>query len=94
VTVAGDDTKEVEVRCPVGEELPDGFCRPGRLLLKLRISGEMPSFVQPDNLIELACEDCRYRLRKAGYRVRRVLHRYNLAGELVETLTDGDVIKG
>jgi hypothetical protein len=94
MTVAEDRTTEVEVRCPVGEELPDGYCRPGRLLLKLRLSGELPSFVQPDNLIELACEDCRYRLRKAGYRVRRVLHRYNLAGDLVETLTDGDVING
>lgn len=97
MTVAGEEAlpvAEVEVRCPVGEELPNGFCRPGRLLLKLRIAGELPSFVHPDNLIELACEDCRYRLRRAGVRVNRVLHRYNMLGELVETLTDGDVIKG
>lgn len=92
--MADDALTEVEVRCPVGEELPDGHCRPGRLLMKLLVAGEVPSFVQPDNLIELACEDCRYRLRRAGFQVRRVLHRYNLAGELVETLTDGDVIRG
>ena len=90
---AEDRMLEVEVRCPVGEELPSGDCRPGRLLMKLRIAGELPSYVHPDNLIELACEDCRYRLRKAGYQVRRVLHRYDMAGQLVETLTDGEVIK-
>jgi hypothetical protein len=84
--------EEVEVRCPVPTELPSGHCIPGKLLLKLRLSGEIPSYVYPDNLIELACEDCRTRLRKRGVSVKRVLHRFDLAGTLVETLTDGAVI--
>jgi hypothetical protein len=84
--------EEVEVRCPVPQELPDGECRPGKVLLKLRLAGGMPSYVQPDNLIELSCEHCRTRLRKRGFRVKKVLHRYDLAGNLVETLTDGSVI--
>jgi hypothetical protein len=84
--------EEVEVRCPIPTELPNGHCRPGRLLLKLRLAGGVPSYIQPDNLIELSCEDCRARLRKRGTRVKRVLHRFDLAGNLVETLTDGEVI--
>jgi hypothetical protein len=90
VTIAPDvaEMHEVEVRCPFPVELPSGHCRPGRLLLKLRLAGEQPSFVHPDNHIELPCEDCKYRLKKAGYPVRRVLHRYDLAGNLVGTLTE------
>jgi hypothetical protein len=84
--------EEVEVRCPVPQELPGGHCRPGRLLLKLLVTGERPSYVQPDNLIELACEDCRGRLRKSGRQVKRVLHRYDLAGSLVTTLVDGEYV--
>lgn len=86
--VVADPALEVEVRCPVPVERPDGDCRPGRLLLKLRLAGQPPSFVQPDNLIELVCEDCTRRLRKGGRPVRRVLHRYDLAGNLVTTLTE------
>lgn len=84
--------EEIEVRCPVPKALPSGHCIPGQLLMKLRLSGEIPSYVYPDNLIELACEDCRASLRKRGVRVKRVLHRFNLAGQLIETLTDGTVI--
>jgi hypothetical protein len=90
VTIAAVvEPQTVEVRCPVPTELPGGECRPGKLLLKLRVSGELPSFVHPENLIELACEDCKSRARRAGRPVRRVLHRYDLAGNLVETLTVG-----
>lgn len=84
--------EEVEVRCPVPIALPDGHSLPGRLLFKLRLSGQLPSYVQPDNLIELPCEECRLQLRRRGVRVRRVLHRFDLTGTLVETLTDGEVI--
>jgi hypothetical protein len=80
--------EEVEVRCPVPKPLPSGDCRPGRLLMKLRLGGGIPSFVHPDNLIELACPDCKEAARQAGHPVKRVLHRYDLAGELVETLTE------
>jgi len=87
-TAALDDQTEVEVRCPVPWVGGSGRCRPGRLLFKLRLSGAVPSFVHPDNLIELQCEDCVYRLRRKGHQVKRVLHRYDLAGNLIETLTD------
>lgn len=66
---------EVEIRCPVG---------PRRLLSKLLVRGDQPTIVE-GNLIEFSCEDCRRILRKRGEVVHRVLHRYNLAGDLVET---------
>lgn len=69
----------VEVRCPVG---------PQRLLSKLRLSGEKPTYVE-GNLIEFACDDCKRNLRRRGQTVSRVLHRYNFLGELVETATEG-----
>jgi hypothetical protein len=84
--------EEIEIRCPAAVPLPNGDCPPGKLLMKLLVSGELPSFVHPDNLIELPCDDCRGRLRKHGFRVTRVLHRFDLAGNLVATLTDGEVI--
>ena len=84
--------EEIEVRCPVPYKLPDGHCLPGKLFLKLRISGELPSYVHPDNLIELACEDCAKLMRRQGRQVTRVLHRFDMAGTLIETLTDGEVI--
>jgi hypothetical protein len=79
----------VEVRCPVDLRFPDGTCRPGRLFLKVVKAGQAPQVVQPDNLMELECADCRKRLaRDHGVRVRRVLHRFDLAGNLIETLTE------
>lgn len=94
MTVVVDQGTEIEVRCPVGYRAPGGHCRPGRLLFKLKLDGGLPSFVQPDNLIELPCEDCRYRMNKSGRKVSRVLHRFDLAGNLVATLTDDTVIAG
>ncbi len=75
---------EVDVRCP--DRWSDGTCQPGRLLLKIRQRGERETYVHPDNHIELYCEDCTRNMRKAGRRVRRVLHRYDFIGQLVETL--------
>jgi hypothetical protein len=69
----------VEVRCPVG---------PQRLLSKLRLSGEKPTYVE-GNLIEFACDDCKRTIRRSGRTVSRVLHRYNFLGQLVETVTEG-----
>ena len=37
-------------------------------------------------LVEFACSDCARDLRKQGYDVARVLHQYNIAGELVNTV--------
>jgi hypothetical protein len=76
----------VELRCPVEYPRNDGTCHPGKLLAQLYLTGTRPSFVQPDNLIEMPCTDCMRRLRKVRSGVLRVLHRYDLAGALVETL--------
>lgn len=60
---------------------------PGVLLGRVKQAG-MPVTVTPDNLVELSCRDCRYATeRKMGKRPRMVLHRYNLAGVLVESQT-------
>jgi hypothetical protein len=76
----------VDLRCP--SDLPgrDGACHPGKLLARLRGTGQRPSWVQPDNLIELECSDCKAKMRRAGRRVARVLHRFDFAGEPAGTL--------
>jgi hypothetical protein len=83
--VGEPEPEVVELRCPVDLKFPDGKCRPGRLFLKLRLAGERPRVVQPDNLIELACDDCRKRLAKQGHRVWQVFHYYDMVGELIDT---------
>lgn len=87
ISVAEQELDLADLRCP-GAELPgrDGRHHPGRLLAKVYLSGEQPTFVHPDNLIELPCNDCKATYRKAGRLVSRVLHRYDLAGQLAGTL--------
>lgn len=68
---------ELELRCPVGAR---------HLFARMIQRGERPSYVHPDNLIEFSCYDCRHAMRKRGRHVRRVLHRYDIAGALIETL--------
>lgn len=68
--------RSVEIRCPIG---------PRRLLFKMLLAGERPH-VDSSNLIELACVDCTRTLRKKDPSVLRVLHRYDLAGSLVESV--------
>lgn len=65
----------VEIRCPVG---------PRRLLSKVIATGDSAHVVD-GNLIEFACTDCARSLRRRGEDAGRVLHRFNLAGELVES---------
>lgn len=72
---AGDD--DAELRCPVPGN-PDGM---GKLLGKLH--GRPPRIVGL-NLIELSCPYCAQRHPKQSR--PRVLHRFNLAGELIETV--------
>jgi hypothetical protein len=64
-----------EVRCPSGAQ---------RLFTKLRLR---EAVIIDGNLIEFGCHDCRKRLnREGGAWVEYVLHRYNMVGELVETV--------
>lgn len=76
--MAQNDVEVIEVRCPVG---------PRRLFAKLRSVGEEPHYT-PDNLIEFACADCRKSLAERGKPAKRVLHRYNFLGELIETVLE------
>lgn len=67
----------IEIRCPVG---------PQRLFSKVLRRGEKPTVT--DNLIEFACADCKLALQRKGERVKRILHRFDLAGELVESVIE------
>ena len=66
----------VEVRCPVG---------PRRLFTKLRLGQETGRIV-PGNLFEFSCGDCRGRLSRERAQAVDVFHRYDFAGELVESV--------
>lgn len=65
----------IDIRCPR---------HPVRLLLRIGA----PKKIDGANLIEVACRDCRADRRKAGEAVSLVLHRYNVLGELVETVVE------
>lgn len=72
-------TSEIlDLRCPQG---------PKQLLLKLRVNGEQ-AHVNDDNLMEIACRDCARNARHFDPSVRRVLHRFNFAGQLVESVVE------
>jgi hypothetical protein len=76
VPVQEESLQEVELRCPTG---------PRKLFAKLRLAGVQPA-VTSDNLVELACQDCRRRMRSEGRDVQLVLHRYDIVGALIETV--------
>lgn len=71
--------KEIkEIRCPTG---------PQRLFLKLTIEeGRIPLVNSELNCMELSCQDCCRSLRRKGHPIFRVLHRYAINAELVETV--------
>lgn len=52
--------------------------------MRLQLNGERPH-VNSDNLLELACEACKARLRKQDPNVALVLHRYDFLGTLIES---------
>ncbi len=63
-----------EIRCPVG------FRK-----LFLRLQGQPINYVE-GVFMELACSDCAREARQQGRSVRRVLHRYNILGEHIQTI--------
>lgn len=69
----------VEVRCPVG---------PKKLFTKLKLGEEFGRFVMPQNHIEFTCRDCSRAIGRERGEGVRVFHRFNFAGELVETLVE------
>jgi hypothetical protein len=66
----------VDLRCPHA----DGGNHMGKLL------GRTAMVAHPDGLIDLACNNCARAYRRAGVDAARVLHRFNLLGELIATL--------
>lgn len=74
----------IDLRCPAPDAPPG--CSAGVLLARLQMSGDQPTFVQPNNLIEMACDNCKRHHRRRDATVIRVLHRYDFGGNLVETL--------
>ena len=69
----------VELRCPDG---------PRQLLMKLRLNNDGDARVTNDNLLEITCRDCARQHRQHDPSVARVLHRFNFAGELVESVVE------
>lgn len=71
-----------EIRCPAG---------PKKLLAKMKTDPDTDAVKRiVDNLLELSCRDCTKTARATAYATDapiplRVLHRYNIAGELVES---------
>lgn len=65
----------VDLRCPVG---------PRQLFCRMRQEGETPVVV-PGNLMEFHCRHCTAEARRSDSSVKRVLHYFNLAGELMAT---------
>jgi len=70
---------DVEVRCPAG---------PHRLFTKLRLGQIQARYLHPQNWIEFACSDCAKVLNRSATVPVVVLHRFNFAGDLVETVTE------
>jgi hypothetical protein len=70
----------VELRCPIG---------PKALLGKILQQGEKPKMTD-GNLMELNCRDCARTARQYKPEIKRVLHRYNIIGELVESVYQED----
>lgn len=66
----------VDLRCPI---------TPRRLFARLR---SREALIDPGtNLVEVACDDCKKSARRLGHDVGPVLHRFNLLGECVETVS-------
>lgn len=71
--------EQLDLRCPLG---------PRQLLAKITQEGLLSEDVvrSADRLtLDLACRDCAKEARKLDPRVRRVIHKFNIFGELVET---------
>lgn len=83
--VGEKEERVIELRCPRDYKNPDGSCSPGKLFAELRVAGGRPQVIQPDNHLVLACGDCKRWYRRRGRDVFRVLHYYNLLGELMKT---------
>ena len=67
---------DVDLRCPVN-----------RSRLLARVKRDPAVQIVEGNLVEVACTHCRNEMRRSDPTVLRVLHRFNVLGDLVETET-------
>lgn len=72
--------EKLDLRCPHG---------PKALLAKVVQDGDPRQYVDEGTLLELNCRDCAKAMRANGEPdVARVLHRYNVIGELVNSVVE------
>jgi hypothetical protein len=76
----------VEFRCPVPKLHPGKISkvqvvRPGELFAVAFLASQP----DPGAVLEVACQRCKQRSARAGRPVHRMIHRYLLTGELVDT---------
>ena len=68
--------QRIDLRCPIGP----------RALLGKVVKAGGSARVNSDNLLELACRDCTRRARLNNPLILHVVHRFNVLGELVESV--------
>lgn len=67
----------IDLRCPFG---------PKQLLAKVVQHGDYHGMTPDRTLMELSCRDCAKRERKKDPAVSFVVHRFNVLGQLVESV--------
>jgi hypothetical protein len=68
--------RRIDLRCPVG----------ARALLGRVVAAGGSARVNSDNLLELACRDCTRMARRHDPNIAHVVHRFNVLGDLVESV--------
>ena len=66
----------IDIRCPVD---------PRRLFFKIQVEEGQKPILTTSNLLEVSCTDCTKLMRKKDPTVVRVLHRFDVLGDLVES---------
>lgn len=77
MSVAERQEQLIELRCPLG---------PRALLAKSVLLGDPAGMNLDLNLMEITCRDCAKLARATDPGVRRVKHRFNVLGQLVESV--------
>jgi hypothetical protein len=79
VSVLERQEQLIELRCPLG---------PKALLAKSVLFGDPARMNSDLNLMEITCRDCVKKARVNDPRIRRVKHRFNVLGQLVESVVE------
>lgn len=79
--VSSPPEEKLDLRCPYG---------PKQLLAKVVQQGDYAGRSADGLTFEIACRDCAKVARKDNPNIRRVVHRFNVFGELVESIAQAD----